>query len=60
MEGVTHGIRDYDKKVTIVDGKVQEEGEGDTDASTKIKYKIKTKYGQVPVYEKKVALGKSK
>ena len=48
MEGITHGIRPEAvvTKVRDKDGKVIRE-------EKKLKYKIKTRYGLIPVYEKK-------
>ena len=48
MEGISHGIRPQSKTVTIRDKKGNVIGE-----EKKLKYKIKTRYGLIPVYEKK-------
>lgn len=46
-EGITHGIRPESKRVVVRDS------EGKEIEEKKLKYKIKTRYGLIPVYEKK-------
>ena len=47
MEGITHGIRPEDANKPF-------EGDSeDVDSDKQVKYRIKTKYGDIPIYEKK-------
>ena len=51
MEGITHGIRpEDDKHVTIA---LEQSEEDDSHRSRNTKYTIRSKYGNIPVRDKK-------